>query len=57
MCEKPLTLIVLSFIAIAKKYMANRAKDRKSFFIKEESCAKVVKLVRIRQRGYRGIYG
>jgi hypothetical protein len=37
--------------------MANRAKYKKSFFIKEESYAKVIRLVRIRERNYRGTYG
>jgi hypothetical protein len=37
--------------------MANRAEYRKGFFMKEESYAKVVKLVRVRERHYGGTYG
>ena len=36
--------------------IANRAKYGKGFFMKEESRAKVVKLVRIRERHCRGTY-
>jgi hypothetical protein len=36
--------------------MATRAKYGKGFFIKEESCAKVVELVGIRERHCGGIY-